>query len=113
MLTRRPVRPNVYRPVTKLGVSGPDWPFVVLFSSAAYAIAFLLDLRVGRVQLAFPILVASFVASVAFFNWARRGRRPLWLRYQLRAALRPARLRRRLPSDPPRVDAWLVDRTTP
>lgn len=103
----RPVRDKIYLPVLWFGVRDSDWKFVIGAGLAAYAVPFLLDLKLLRVPLEIWTTLATLVLAIAFFNFCRIGRRPMWLEHQLRTALRSTVRRRTLPQDPKRPP-WLL-----
>ena len=108
----RPIRPNVYLPVVKFGVTSSDWKFVLFALLAGYAAPFLLDLKLLGVPLELATGLLSAALSIAFFNWARVGRRPYWLQHKIRALLENPRSRGALPADdakrPRRL--WVIGR---
>src|SRR5215204_5395305 len=74
-----PMRERIYLPVVRFGVPAP------MFTG-----------------------VSALALSVAFFNFIRIGRRPLWLQHTLRALLVSSRERAALPVDDLN-EAWLED----
>ena len=96
----RPVRSQIYLPVTRFGVLDSDWKFVLLTTFLCYTAPFMLDLKLLRIPVELWASLAGLGLSVAFFNYVRIGRKPFWLQHQISARLRTARLRRRLPTDP-------------
>jgi len=56
--------------------------------------------------------VTALASSVAFFNFIRIGRRPLWFQHSLRALLTSSRQRAALPVDE-LDEAWLEDADAP
>ena len=108
----RPIRPQIFRPVVRLGVNDADWPFVILFTAAGYAIPFFLNLNPYGIPLPFISCFSILAGSIAFFNWARIGRRPRWLHHQFTARLVSAVRRRELGRDwETRRDraTWILD----
>ncbi len=98
-MRQRPVRPNIYLPVVKFGVVSSDWKFVLIAGVAGYTVPFLLDLKIGGGPLELATTLAAAALSIAFFNWARVGRRPYWLQHKIRAMLENPRSRAALPAD--------------
>src|SRR5215475_2267877 len=95
----RPVRPNVYLPVVKFGVVSSDWKFVLFAAVMGYSLPFLFELKLWGVPLELVMGLASAALSIAFFNWARMGRRPYWLQHKLRSLIENPRGRPALPAD--------------
>ncbi|MCI0389665.1 MAG: hypothetical protein MOB07_13010 [Acidobacteria bacterium] len=95
----RPVRPNVYLPVVKFGVVSSDWKFVLAAALIGYAGPFLLNLKLWGAPLELLTGLISAALSIAFFNWARTGRRPHWLQHKIRALIENPQSRRALPGD--------------
>ena len=95
----RPIRPNVYLPVVRFGVVSSDWKFVLAATLAGYTIPFLFGLKLWSVPLELWTGLTAAAASIAFFNYARIGRRPYWLQHRLRAIVENPRCRRALPCD--------------
>jgi hypothetical protein len=106
-MRQRPVRSQLYLPVTRFGVLDSDWKFVFIVTFVSYAGPFLLDLRLFRVPVEMWASLLGLGLSVAFFNYVRIGRKPFWLHHQVTALFKPSRLRRRLPADP-RSKQWCL-----
>jgi len=96
---RRPVRPNIYLPVVKFGVVSSDWKFVLLAVFVGYTAPFLLDLKVWGIPLELLMALAAAALSIAFFNYARIGRKPFWLQHKVLALVENPRGRAALPAD--------------
>jgi len=108
----RPIRPNVYLPVSRFGVRVEDWKFVLAATLVSYTVPFLFDLKLRGVPLELWCGLGAGALSVAFFNWARIGRRPFWLQHRLQAMLTSPIQRRTLPADrlkQPRRQ-WIITR---
>lgn len=109
----RPLRPHIYQPIYWCGVAVSDWPFIVIATLLSYIIPFLLDLTIFYLPVPLLASLTSFTAGVAFFNWARKGRPPLWLQHNLIALIfRNQRSRGSLPGERlPRhmQDTWCLD----
>ena len=99
-MRRRPIRSQIYLPVTRFGVLDSDWKFVFSATFLSYAVPFFFELKVFRVPLELWASLLGLGLSVAFFNYVRVGRKPLWLQHQVSALLTPSRQRRQLPADP-------------
>ncbi len=107
----RPIRPNIYLPVARLGVRVEDWKFVFAAALVSYTVPFLLNLKLWGVPLELWCGLGAGAFSIAFFNYARIGRRPFWLQHRLRAAFTNPIQRHSLPGDiegQPRR-AWVVN----
>ena len=111
-MRHRPIRPNVYLPVVKFGVVSSDWKFVLATAFTGFTAPFLLDLKLWGAPLEMWAGIGAAALAVAFFNWARVGRRPHWLQHKIRALVESPCQRRALPRDelnrPPRP--WVIDR---
>ncbi|MCI0660635.1 MAG: hypothetical protein L0220_06130 [Acidobacteria bacterium] len=111
-MRHRPIRPNVYLPVSRIGVRIEDWKFVFAATLISYTLPYLLSLKLWGVPLELWCGLGAGALSIAFFNWARIGRRPFWLQHRLRATLSSPIHRRTLPTDrvkQPRRQ-WLITR---
>jgi hypothetical protein len=95
----RPIRPNIYLPVARLGVRIEDWQFVFAAALISYTMPFLLGLKLWGVPLELWCGLGAGALSIAFFNYARIGRRPHWLQHRMRAAISSPIQRRWLPTD--------------
>jgi hypothetical protein len=95
----RSIRPNVYLPVVKFGVVSSDWKFVLFAGLIGYTVPFLFDLKLWGVPLEILTGLMLGALSIAFFNWARMGRRPYWLQHKLRSFFENPRSRPALPAD--------------
>lgn len=109
----RPLRPHIYQPLFWFGVSISDWPFIVAATMLSYIIPFIFDLTILYLPVPLLASVSVFGLGVAFFNWARRGRPPLWLQHNLMSlVLRNQRTRGTLASERlPRhkQDSWCLN----
>jgi hypothetical protein len=76
-----PIRPQIFEQVRRLGVPDGDWPVVIIVTLASFATPYIL----GHPGVALFSWLGALGGSVAFFNWARIGRRPLWLWHRLRS----------------------------
>jgi hypothetical protein len=106
----RPIRPNIYLPVCRFGVRIEDWKFIFAAALVSYTVPYLFGLKVWGVPLELWCGLGAGALSIAFFNWARIGRRPFWLQHRLRAMLTSPIQRRTLPTDhvkQPRRD-WII-----
>lgn len=108
----RPVRPNVYLPVVKFGVASSDWKFVLAAALIGYGGPFLLDLKLWGAPLELVTGLISAALSIAFFNWARTGRRPHWLQHKIRALIENPHNRPALPADETKRPRrpWIIHR---
>ena len=103
----RPIRSQIYLPVVRFGVRDTDWKFVIFIALLGYSIPFMFNLRLMRFPLEIWICPISLVASVAFFNFVRIGRRPFWLQHHLAALIKTSRHRHALPTDK-KERPWLL-----
>jgi len=103
----RPIRSQIYLPVVRFGVVDTDWKFVIFITLLCYSVPFLLNLKILNFPLEIWATLIGLVASVAFFNFIRIGRRPYWLQHQILALTKPTRQRHALPSDP-KPAPWLL-----
>jgi hypothetical protein len=111
MMRIRPIRPNVYLPVARFGVRIEDWKFVFVAALVSYTVPFLLNLKLWGVPLELWCGLGAGAFSIAFFNYARIGRRPYWLQHRLRAAFASPIERRSLPIDEEKRPrrAWIIN----
>src|SRR5215468_3879984 len=110
MLRSRPVRSQIYLPVTVFGVVSSDWKFVLGAGLLAYTIPYLFDLKLWKIPLELITTVLAIVVTIAVMNLIRVGKKPHWLQHQLRALIRHTEHRRRLPTDTVRGGRhWIKD----
>jgi len=103
----RPIRSQIYLPVTRFGVLDSDWKFVFVATLVSYAAPVLLGLKLFRVPVELWSTLLGLGLSVAFFNYVRVGRKPFWLQHQINALIKPSRMRRQLPADV-KSKAWCL-----
>jgi hypothetical protein len=108
----RPIRPNIYLPVARFGVLISDWKFVLMATLIAYSTPYLFDLKLWGTPLELWSGLGAAALSIAFFNYARIGRRPYWLQHWLRAMFTSMIHRRTLPIDGARRPKrqWIISR---
>ena len=99
MLRPRPVRSQIYLPVTVFGVISSDWRVVLAAGLLSYTIPYLLDLKLWKIPLELITTVLAMVVTIALLNLIRVGKNPHWLQHHLRVLVEHADHRRRLPSD--------------
>jgi hypothetical protein len=99
MLRSRPVRSQIYLPVTVFGVVSSDWKFVLGAGLLAYTIPHLFDLKLWKIPLELITTVLAMVIAIAVMNLIRVGKKPRWLQHHLRAFVERGEHRRRLPPD--------------
>lgn len=111
-MRQRPVRPNVYLPVVKFGVVSSDWKFVLFAAVMGYALPFLFELKLWGAPLELVMGLISGAFSIAFFNWARMGRRPHWLQHKIRALIEDPHNRPALPADETKLPRrpWIINK---
>ncbi len=95
----RLIRPNIYLPVVKFGVVSGDWKFVLVAAMLGYIVPFFFELKLLGAPLELVMGVASGALSIAFFNYARIGRRPYWLQHKIRSLAENSHQRPILPAD--------------
>lgn len=103
-----PMRERIYLPVVRFGVPHTDWKYVFVVTIAGFVLPFVLNIKLYGVPAPMFTGVSALALSVAFFNFIRIGRRPLWLQHTLRALLVSSRERAALPVDDLN-EAWLED----
>ena len=54
-MRRRATRPNVFRGLKRFGVYTTDWKYILIPTTIAYLIPFLLGMWIGYVPLVFPL----------------------------------------------------------
>jgi hypothetical protein len=110
-MRHRSIRPNIYLPVARFGVLISDWKFVFVATLASYLTPFLLDLKLWGVPLELWTGLGAAALSIAFFNYVRIGRCPLWLQHRLRAMFTSQIQRRALPMDGARRPGrrWIIE----
>jgi hypothetical protein len=107
------MRERIYLPVVRFGVPHTDWKYVFFITFAGFVLPFILGVKLYGVPAPMFTGVATLALSVAFFNFIRLGRRPLWFQHNLRALLTSPTRRAALPQDGLN-EAWLKDcETTP
>ena len=99
MLRARPVRSQIYLPVTVFGVVSSDWKFVLGAGLLAYTIPYAFDLILWKIPLELITTVLAMVFTIAVMNLIRVGKKPHWLQHQVRALVKHTEHRRSLPTD--------------
>ena len=108
MLRPRPVRSQIYLPVTVFGVVSSDWKFVLASGLVSYTIPYLLDLKLWKIPLELVTTVIAMILTIAILNLIRVGKKPNWLGHQVRALIEHATVRKRLPADRTKgIASWL------
>lgn len=78
-----PIRERISLPVTRLGVRHNDWKWVLILSLVGFVLPLVTNIWIGNLPL-FPVSgLLTLVLTVAFFNIANSGKRPLWFRHKL------------------------------
>jgi hypothetical protein len=103
-----PMRERIYLPVVRFGVPHTDWKYVFIITFAGFVLPFVLNIKLYGVPAPMFTGVSALALSVAFFNFIRIGRRPLWFQHTLRAFLVSSRERAALPVDS-LGEAWLEE----
>ena len=107
MLRPRPVRSQIYLPVTVFGVVSSDWKFVLAAGLVAYTIPYTFDLKIWKIPLELITTVLAMLVTVSVLNLIRVGKKPHWLQHHLRALVEPDQRRRRLPTDTGSGRLWI------
>lgn len=102
------MRERIYLPVVRFGVPHTDWKYVFIVTFIGFVLPFVLNIKLYGVPAPMFTGVTTLALSVAFFNFIRIGRRPLWFQHTLRALLVSSRERGALPVDDLN-EAWLED----
>jgi hypothetical protein len=94
-----PMRERIYLPVVRFGVPHTDWKYVFLVTMAGFVLPFIFGLKLYGIPAPMFTGVTALALSVAFFNFIRLGRRPLWFQHSVRALFTSATERAALPQD--------------
>ena len=78
-MRRRATRPNVFRGLKRFGVYSNDWKYILLPTTIAYLIPFLLGMWIGYVPLGFPLGLLTFLVLLGTFNYLRLSKPEFWL----------------------------------
>ena len=96
----RPVRPNIFKPLPRLGVNSSDWKYVGTGGLLSFILPFILGLWWGHLPLGVITGPCVTACLIAFFNRVRKGKKPHWTSHRLKAMLsRWARSYRSMPGD--------------
>jgi hypothetical protein len=98
-MQEHPMRERIYLPVVRFGVPHTDWKYVFIITLCGFVLPFVLNIKLYGVPAPMFLGVAALALSVAFFNFIRIGRRPLWFQHSARALLVSSRERAALPVD--------------
>ncbi len=93
------MRERIYLPVVRFGVPHTDWKYVFLVTFAGFVLPFFLGIKLYGVPVPMFTGTIALALSVAFFNFIRLGRRPLWFQHTLRALCSSSVQRAALPVD--------------
>lgn len=93
------MRERIYLPVVRFGVPHTDWKYVFFVTFAGLVLPFILGIKLYGVPVPMFTGTIALALSVAFFNFIRLGRRPLWFQHSLRALFSGATQRAALPCD--------------
>ena len=93
------MRERIYLPVVRFGVPHTDWKYVFLITMAGFVLPFIFGLKLYGVPAPMFTGVIALALSVAFFNFIRLGRRPLWFQHSMHALFTRATERAALPQD--------------
>jgi len=98
-MQEHPMRERIYLPVVRFGVPHTDWKYVFLVTLAGFVLPFIFNIKLFGVPAPMLIGISALAVSVAFFNFIRLGRRPLWFQHTLRSFLSSSVQRAALPVD--------------
>lgn len=101
-----PMRERIYLPVVRFGVPHTDWKYVFFITFAGLVLPFIFGIKIYGVPVPMFTGVIALALSVAFFNFIRIGRRPLWFQHTIRALLTKPIRRAALPIDELR-ESWI------
>lgn len=102
------MRERIYLPVVRFGVPHTDWKYVFVVTLCGFVLPFVLNIKLYGVPAPMFTGVSALALSVAFFNFIRIGRRPLWFQHTCGAFLVSSGERAALPVDGLN-EAWLED----
>lgn len=94
-----PMRERIYLPVVRFGVPHTDWKYVFFITFAGLVLPFVLGIKIYGVPVPMFTGVITLALSIAFFNFIRIGRRPLWFQHTVKALMTSPLRRRALPTD--------------
>lgn len=94
-----PMRERIYLPVVRFGVPHTDWKYVFFITFAGLVLPFIFNIKIYGVPVPMFTGVIALASSVAFFNFIRIGRRPLWFQHTLHGLLTKPTRRAALPVD--------------
>lgn len=98
-MQEHPMRERIYLPVVRFGVPHTDWKYVFLVTLAGFVLPFIFNIKLFGVPAPMLTGIFALAVSVAFFNFIRLGRRPLWFQHKLRFCLSSSVQRAALPVD--------------
>lgn len=104
----RPVRPNIFKPLPRLGVNASDWKYVGLVSFVCFIVPFILGIWAGHLPLGAITGPLSFAMSVAFFNAIHKGKKPNWTSHNLKAISQRWAPYRRAQAGDYSDNSWLI-----
>ncbi len=93
------MRERIYLPLVRFGVPHTDWKYVFFITFAGFVLPFILGVKLYGVPVPMFTGTITLALSVAFFNFIRLGRRPLWFQHTLRALFSSSTQRATLPVD--------------
>jgi len=103
-----PMRERIYLPVVRFGVPHTDWKYVFFVTFAGFVLPFILGIKLYGVPVPMFTGTIALALSVAFFNFIRLGRRPLWFQHALRALFSGTTHRAALPVDDLK-ESWIKE----
>ena len=102
------MRERIYLPVVRFGVPHTDWKYVFLVTFAGFVLPFILGVKLYGVPVPMFTGTIALALSVAFFNFIRLGRCPLWFQHTLRALFARTTQRAALPVDDLK-ESWIKE----
>ena len=103
-----PVRAEIYRPNVILGVRDSDWKWVGILSMTAMTIPVIFEWFIWKIPASVFTTALAVGGSMAFFNWTRLGRRPMWMELRIKALISGENSIRLRPSDRKCSESYLI-----
>lgn len=109
-----PLRAEIYRPNVILGVRDSDWKWIGIVSITAMTIPVIFEWFIWKIPASVFTTALALGGSIAFFNWIRIGRRPMWLELKIKAVISGTSIFRIRPSDAKgRSESYLIAERSP
>ena len=103
-----PVRAEIYRPNVILGVRDSDWKWVGIISIALMTVPVIFEWFIWKIPASVFTTALGLGGSIAFFNWIRLGRRPMWLELIIKARMQGTTHARLRPADRLQAESYLI-----